>query len=114
MKNKKSKPKTSASDILNMLEFLHSGISWLPEGKAHKTKVGAVDISYDPKTCILEFKGPVSWVSVSAPNENTAKRLISSIKPKILEARGTNDILESLHQISKETPEIEVISFWGL
>lgn len=110
--SKKKKKEASATEIINMLEFLHSGITWAKEGEAQKTSIGKIAVEFNPKTAKLEFRGPASFVGLSTPNENTAKRFVSSIRLKLLEAAGTNDLLEAC----KAPPEsgIELDAFWGI
>ena len=111
---KKKKGSISASEVIGMLEFLHSGVSWLPSGKESKTTVGSVEIIYNPKESMLEFRAPVSWVNVQVPSETVAKRLVSGINEKLAQAKDTNSILECLLPHCSDTSGIQVITFWGL
>lgn len=115
---KKKNQAVSASEIIDMLEFLHSGISWLPSGKTaknsvHKATIGTTEVSYFPKTETLEFRGSLWWASISVPNENTAKRLVSSIKANLQEVKNTNGLLLCLHPSINDL-DIKLNAFWGL
>lgn len=111
---KKQKDQVSASDILNILEFIHSGISWIPEGKMHQAQVGDVKVQFDPKTKQLEFRAPLAWVQMSTPNENSAKRMVSDIRDQLKKVKGTNALLEVLHSRCTDTSGMGITLFWGL
>ncbi len=111
---KKTDKVVSASEILNVLEFIHSGISWMPEGKIHRAQVGDVTVLFDPKTRVLEFRAKMAFVQLKTPNENAAKRMVSDMRDELKVAKGTNGLLEILHPRCTKATGMSITLFWGL
>lgn len=91
-----------ASEVLNLLESIISGIHWESKGRADTTSINEIDIIYNKLNMSVTFRIGEQRIRVKVSNERTGKDLVSNLSPLLLKIKGFDELYNMINNVADE------------